>query len=88
MNFRDDHGDLSANQLSCQHRQSIELILGPAIFDRDVLTLDEARLLQALAEGAQAIRVSVRRCGVQKPDHGHRRLLRPRRERPRGRPTA
>ena len=40
---RDDHGDLSANQFGRQRRQSIELVLGPAVFDRHVLALDDSR---------------------------------------------
>src|SRR5262249_11426947 len=68
-----------------QHWQSIKLILGPAVFDRHVLTLDIARLLQALAERPQPFRDRIGRSGVQIPDHRHRRLLRPRRQRPRRR---
>src|SRR5262249_40832860 len=37
---------------------------------------------QALAKAAQAIRVSVRLCEIEKPDHRHRPLLRACRERP------
>jgi hypothetical protein len=33
----DEHDDLSARQFSHQLRQSIDLILGPAIYDRHVL---------------------------------------------------
>src|SRR5262249_61314929 len=51
----------------------------------DVLDLNKAGLLQALAQPAHALRERVRRCGVEKPDHRHRRLLRPRRERQRRR---
>ena len=58
---RNDHGDLSANQFSRQRRQSIELILRPAVFDRPILALDEARLLQALAKCTQTVRLSVGR---------------------------
>ena len=39
---RSDHGDLSANQIGRQLRQSIDLILRPAVFDRHVLALDIA----------------------------------------------
>ena len=39
---RDDHGDLSANQFGRQLRQPINLIFGPAVFDRHVLALDIA----------------------------------------------
>ena len=37
-----DHCDLAANQVGGQLRQAVILILGEAIFDRDVLTLDKA----------------------------------------------
>ena len=36
--------------------ESAALIVGPAILDRHVLTLDKAGLLQALAESALAFR--------------------------------
>ena len=49
---RDDHGDLPADQIGRQRRQPIELILGPAVFDRHVLALDIAGVLQALAKSA------------------------------------
>src|SRR5262249_34125612 len=81
---RGDHGDLSANQFSRQLRQSIELVLGPAVFDGHVLALDVAAILQALTKCAQTVRHPVRRSGVKKSDHGHRRLLRASRERPSG----
>src|SRR5262249_19241801 len=70
------------NQLVCQLRQSIELILGPAVFDRHVLALDVAYILQALAKCAQTVRHPGRRSVVKKPDHWHCWLLRARRERP------
>ena len=53
---RGDHGDLPANQFGRQRRQSIELILGPAVFDRHVLALDIAGVFQALAKSAQTVR--------------------------------
>ena len=53
---RRDHGDPSANQFGRQRRQPIDLTFGPAVFDRDVLALDIADLLEALAESAQTIR--------------------------------
>src|SRR5207247_744760 len=55
----------------------------PAVFDRDVLALDIAGLLQATVKLPQTVRVHVRRCGVEEPDHRHHRLLRAHRERPR-----
>jgi hypothetical protein len=59
--------------------------IGPAIVDGHVLALDKARVFQALAEWTQAVRVSVKRCWVKKPDYRHSRLLPARRERPRDR---
>src|SRR5262249_29906980 len=85
---RDDHCDLSVNQFGRQLRQSVDLILGPAVFDGRVLALDVADLLYALAELAHAVRQPVRRPAVEKSDHRHRRLLRARRERPRRRRAA
>src|SRR5262249_45808584 len=63
--------------------QPIYLTLRPTVFDRHVLALDIAGVFEALAECAQTVRVRVvRRCGVEEPDHRHRRLLRARGERP------
>src|SRR5262245_16891069 len=73
---RDDHGHLPADQIRGQRRQPIDLIFGPAIFDRYIYALDVARLPQSLAESPQTVGKSVRRCGVEEPDHRHRRLLR------------
>ena len=53
---RGDHGNPSANQFGRQRRQPIELILGPAVFDRDVLALDIAGVFEALAKCAQTVR--------------------------------
>jgi hypothetical protein len=50
------HGQLTANQIGRQRRQPIDLILGPAVFDRYVLALDVANLLEALAKCAQTLR--------------------------------
>src|SRR5262249_3452786 len=81
----DDHGRLPADQIGDQSRQPISVIFRRAKFDRNVLAFDIAALLQTLAEcGHQASGVAERR-GAEKPNHRHRRLLRPRRERPRRR---
>src|SRR5262249_1290877 len=55
----------------------------PAVLDRHVLGLDIAGLLQALTECSHHRHVAARRCAVEEPDPRHRRLLRPRRDRPR-----
>src|SRR6266478_3918410 len=81
---RGDHGNPPADQFGRQRRQPIHLILGPAVFDRPGLALDIAALLQGLAKCAQIVRVRVRRCGAEEPDHRHRRLLRTHGERPHG----
>ena len=60
---RGDHGDLPANQIGRQRRQSIDLIFGPAVYDRHVLALDIAGLLEALAKCAQTVAYRVRRSG-------------------------
>jgi hypothetical protein len=64
------------------------LILGPTIFDRDVLALDIAVILQALAKRRQYKVRERARLAVEEPDYRHRRLLRPRRKRARGRRAA
>src|SRR5262249_42996200 len=64
-------------------RQPLELTLCPAIFDRHVLALDIAGVLEALAECAHTVRKRVRRCTAEEPNHRHSRLLRARRKRPR-----
>jgi len=56
------------------------LIFRRAVFDRDILALDEARFFQALAERGRQVSESSERCVPNKADH--RPLLRTRRERP------
>src|SRR6516225_4124094 len=60
----------------------MELMFRRAVFDHDVLALDEARFLQALTEGGHEVHSVSERGVPQEPDHRHRRLLRVRRERP------
>src|SRR5262249_11029155 len=63
-------------------RQPVQFIVSPAVFDREVLALDIAGVLEALAESAQPTRIALGRLGVEEPDHRHSRLLRSRRKRP------
>jgi hypothetical protein len=85
----DDHGDPPANQFGRQLGQSTDLIIGPPVFDRDVLTLDIAGILQALTKCAQhEIRERASRLTVEVTNHGHSRLLRARRDWPRDRRAA
>ena len=69
-------------------RQSLRVIVGKAEFDRDGFALDIAGVLETLTEATDRFGDGFRQCGVWKPDHGYRRLLRARRERPRGRRAA
>src|SRR5262249_40033792 len=82
---RGDDRHLTAHQFSSQRGQSIELILRPAIFDRDVLTFDVAGFVQASIKRGHAVAAGFERATVQEPDSRHRGLLCARRERPRGR---
>src|SRR5215831_2838864 len=77
-----DHPNSSASQIGRQRRQSIDLILGPAVFNHYILTLDNVCRFEALTEYAHTLRHSVRRSGVEEPDHWNRLLLCTRRERP------
>ena len=47
---RDDHPDAPANQFGRQFWQPIDLTFGPAVFDRHVLAVDIASILETLAE--------------------------------------
>src|SRR5262249_14670526 len=51
---RGNHADLAANQFGSEFRQPIALIFGEAVYDRHILTLDMASLLQALPVCTQA----------------------------------
>jgi hypothetical protein len=66
------------NQIGRQLRKAINLIVAEAIFDRQVLAFDKARVLQALSECAPAVRKRLGRSRIEEPDHRHRRLLRAR----------
>ena len=54
---RGDHGNSSPHQFGRQRRQPIDLIVGPAVFDGDVLAFDEACVFQALTEGTHGASV-------------------------------
>jgi hypothetical protein len=85
---RSDDVDLTPNQIGSKRRQSIVLTLGPAVFDRHILTFDVPGFVEALMEWCHRIGGLAWRPAAEKPDHGHRRLLCTRRERPSGRGTA
>src|SRR6516225_5414917 len=79
---RGNHSNLAPNQFTCQWRQLIKLILGPAVFNCDILALTKAAVLKPLTKCVEQMRVRGGRCTVKKSDHRHR-GLRARRERPR-----
>jgi hypothetical protein len=54
----------------------------------DVLAFDVSSFCQAAPASIHAVRVSFRGAAEEHADHWHRRLLRARRERPRGRRSA
>ncbi len=84
-----DHRHLTAYQIGCEVRQSVVLVLRPAILDHDILALDVTGFTNALPEcGQKDCTIGRRPRAAEEPDHRHRRLLRARRKRPRGRRAA
>ncbi len=81
--MRSDHRHLTAYQIGCEVGQSVVLILRPAILDHNILALDVAGFANALPECGQITCTISKRRAAEKSDHRHRRLLRPRRKRPR-----
>src|SRR5262245_13465586 len=72
-----------SHQLGCQCRQSVELTIGRAMFDCDIAAFDIAGFLQALSDSTEPSVILVG--ATEQADQRHRRLLRPRRYRPRSR---
>jgi hypothetical protein len=70
------------NEVRGELRQPIVAALCPAILDRDVATLDEARVLQATAKAGDEVCEGSGRGDAEEAHHRHRRLLRACRERP------
>src|SRR5262249_47371414 len=81
--WRCDDGHLAMDKVCGHTRQAIELILRPAIFDRNVATLDEAGFAQALTKAGNEMDARFERAIMEKPHHWHGRLLRARRYWPR-----
>src|SRR5215475_15792314 len=80
--MRSDHRHLTAYQIGCEVGQSVVLVMRPAILDRHILALDVPGFTNALPECGQ---IACRRRAEEESYHRHRRLLRPRRDRPRRR---
>src|SRR5262249_21090289 len=81
---RGDHEDLSAHQIGGHPGQLIVPTLRPPVFDLDVMVLDVTGSPKPLPNSEQRAPLRLDRTAIDKPDHRHRSLLRPRRERPRG----
>src|SRR5262249_13431239 len=81
---RGDDGDVTVNQIGRERRQSVVLTFRPAILDCHVLTFGEPALPEALTECCQRIGGLAWRAAAEEANHGHRRLLRSRSERPHG----
>ena len=79
---RHDHSHPTLNQIGRHDREPVVFALPPTIFDRHVPALDVASFGQALVKSSNQLAPGVQRRGIEKSDHRHRRLLRPRDERP------
>jgi hypothetical protein len=73
--FPDDDRHGQAEQFGYKTRQALELIVGIAVFDRDVLAFGEPTRCQTLTEARDHGRGRHKRRAAQKPDHRHRRLF-------------
>src|SRR5262245_33979695 len=81
---RGDEGDLAANEVGCQFRQAIDVVMRPPEFDGHVLALDVAALAPSLAESSHSICERLWGAELEHSNHRHRCLLRACRERPCG----
>jgi hypothetical protein len=73
---------VTAREISRQCGQSVDLTLCPALFDDHVVAIDKTVFFQAFPKCAYKRRITTGASTIEKPHHRHRRLLRPRDERP------
>src|SRR5262245_44471694 len=85
---RSDNGDATADEVSHERRQAIVSAVQPIVLDNHVLTLDVAGFAEASAERSGMASGGIGPPTADEADGRHRRLLRARRERPRGRRAA
>src|SRR6516164_4076167 len=83
MALADSH--LLPHKIGGEPRQSIVLTVSPAIVEGDVLTLDKACFIEALADDRNEGHIDSGRTAAEQSDHRHRPLLRVCCERPRRR---
>src|SRR5262249_22812334 len=84
---RGDHRHTTADEVNHERRKAIELALQPVVLDRHVLAFDVAGFVEAFAERSDIAYGVLGRPAIDEADY-RRWLLRPRRERPRGRHAA
>src|SRR5439155_16939460 len=81
---RSNDSHTAADEIGHQFRNSRKVVLCPAVFDCDVLTLDVAGFAQSFAESREQTRHRLRRIRMDISDDWNARLLRARGQRPRG----
>jgi hypothetical protein len=79
---RDDHGHATADEIGHERRQSIVLAIQPVVLNDDVLALDVPGVAKGFAERSGLAHGGLGRPALDKAHDRHRRLLRPRSERP------
>src|SRR5262245_59587728 len=79
---------MMADQIRCQFRQTIVLTFRPTVRDQNIVAFDIAGFIEAFSKCGQPMGLCASRRAAEKSNHRHCRLLRPRRERPRGRRAA
>src|SRR5262249_60515429 len=80
---RRDNGDATADKVGHERRQAIVFAVQPMVLHCYVLALYVARFAEALTKRGCMTCGTIKRSTADKADHQSRRLLRPRRERPR-----
>src|SRR5262249_21219225 len=71
-----NHSDLAVHELGGQARQPVEASFGPAVFDADLLPVNEAALLQAPAKRLHEMRALVGCADAEITDERYRGPLR------------
>ena len=79
-----DNDHATTDEVSHDRRQAFELAAQPVVLQRHVLALVIAAFAEAFAERGDTAGARIGRAAVDKSDHGHRRLLRARGNRPHG----
>jgi hypothetical protein len=81
-----DHRDAAADEIGCERRQPIILVLCIPVLDRHVLALNIPRFLQALEKwNSDVLGIITSSLEAEVSNNRHRRLLGPRHHRPRRR---